>query len=78
MKYKLVKFNDGSFGARRYSWAPLLGGYKFLDLDHPTGVLSEWSLPLSHCKGTKERVLEATRKATTKPAVLMQDLGTPC
>ena len=78
MKYKLVKFNDGLYGARHYSWAPIFGGYKFLDLDHPTGVLSEWSLPLSHCKGTKEQVLEATRKAIIKPVQLKQDLGTPC
>jgi hypothetical protein len=78
MKYKLVKFNDGSYGARRFSWTPILGGYRFLDLQHPTGITYEWLTPASYCKGTEADALEAIKKSAIKPFKPKQDLGTPC
>ena len=54
MKYKLVEFKDGKFGARTW-WL----GYKFLDIKdyHYT-----WRTPehvIRYCKGTREQALAA-------------------
>lgn len=76
MKYSLVKFQDGLFGARRYSWAPLFGGYKFLDLSYPQK--EEWATPASYCKGSQDAALEAIRLSQIKPFQPKRDLGTPC
>lgn len=78
MKYRLVKFKDGTYGARRYSWAPLFGGYKFLDVYYPQIENNEWALPLVHCKGTRAVVEAAMLKEQTKLVAPEKDLGTPC
>lgn len=56
-KFRLVKFKDGKFGARR-GW--LL--YQFLDLYDPK--LYTWTssyAKIKHCKGTEAQVKEAIK-----------------
>ena len=55
MKYKLVKFKDGRYGARKGFFF-----YKFLDLSYSAG--SSWSsykFVNKYCKGTEARAREA-------------------
>jgi len=68
MKYKLVKFKDGRYGARKGFFF-----YKFLDLRYPQN--EPWFLEEAinmWCKGT-----EAEAKKAISIAVKTFDKGTP-
>lgn len=53
MKPKIVEFQNGTFGVRRYSWG--LGGYEFLSMN-PNDPDEWWSAPYrrNYCEGTLE------------------------
>ena len=66
MKPKLVRFNDGTYGVRRF--LILTFSYKFLDL---SGGDHWWDYEYKdkYCKGTEAKAREAMN--------LVGDLGTP-
>lgn len=64
---KVVKFKDGTFGARKWS----ILGYEYVDLNNP--LLYSWGRRCQHfpsCRGTKEEAIKGLEMATDKGTVV--------
>lgn len=64
MKYKLVQFRDGSYGARTWCF-----GYRFLDIKDYQHTWRKIDQVIRYCKGTQEQALKAID--------IRSDQGTP-
>lgn len=64
MKYKLVQFRDGRFGARTWFF-----GYKYLDVKDYQYTWRQPAHVHRYCKGTHDQALNAI--------AVMSDKGTP-
>jgi hypothetical protein len=59
---KLVKFNDGTYGVRKY-W---LFGWHFVDLKDPQFSWTFGSIYFCCCKGSEERAREVLKSKRAK------------